>query len=104
MIGARDVFALVVAFAGAPAATAFASVVADGDEIGVKTVQLIGLPLPIESGLVFRPMAMMHFAMLPATLTSYLGALPDGEVLGASFVIRRGWLLSGASGRCSKAV
>jgi hypothetical protein len=33
-----------------------------------------------------------------------LGALLDGEALGASFVIGRGWLLSGASCRCSKAV
>jgi hypothetical protein len=41
MIGARGVFALVVAFAGAPAATAFANVVTDWDEIGVKTVQPI---------------------------------------------------------------
>jgi hypothetical protein len=52
----------------------------------VKTVQTIGLPLPMEPGLVFR---VIHLAMLPVTLTSYLGALPD-EALGTSFVIRRG--------------
>jgi hypothetical protein len=125
MIGARGLFALVVALAGVPAATAFANVVTDWDEIGVKTVQPIGLPLPIKPGLLFRAMAMMHLAMfnavnaiepryqrykfqskaeldaseeaaaasaaanvlagivpnadLPATLTSYLAALPDGD-------------------------
>jgi hypothetical protein len=51
--------------AGAPAATAFASVVTDWDEIGVKTVQPIGLP-PIKPGLLFRAMAMMHLAMFNA--------------------------------------
>lgn len=34
-------FAFVVAFAGTPAATVFANVVIDWDEIGVKTVQPI---------------------------------------------------------------
>jgi hypothetical protein len=65
MIGAR-LFALIVALAGEPAATATANVVTDWDEIGVKTVQPIGLPLPIKPGLLFRAMAMMHLAVFNA--------------------------------------
>lgn len=42
-------FAFVVAFAGTPAATVFANVVIDWDEIGVKTVQPIWFAA--ESGL-----------------------------------------------------
>jgi hypothetical protein len=66
MIRTRGVFALVVALAGTPAATATANVVTDWDEIGVKTVQPIGSPLPIKPGLLFRAMAMMHLAMFNA--------------------------------------
>ncbi len=66
MIGTRGLFALVVALAATPAATATANVVTDWDEIGVKTVQPIGLPLPIKPGLLFRAMAMMHLAMFNA--------------------------------------
>jgi hypothetical protein len=66
MIGARGLFALIVALAGAPAATASANVVTDWDEIGVKTVQPIGLPLPIKPGLLFRATAMMHLAVFNA--------------------------------------
>jgi hypothetical protein len=66
MIRTRGVFALVVALAGTPAATATANVVTDWDEIGVKTVQPVGSPLPIKPGLLFRAMAMMHLAMFNA--------------------------------------
>jgi hypothetical protein len=66
VIRTGGLFALVVALAGAPAATASANVVTDWDEIGVKTVQPIGLPLPIKPGLLFRAMAMMHLAMFNA--------------------------------------
>jgi hypothetical protein len=65
LIGAR-LFALIVALAGEPAVTASANVVTDWDEIGVKTVQPIGLPLPIKPGLLFRAMAMMHLAVFNA--------------------------------------
>ena len=61
MIRARGLFALIVALAGVP--TASANVVTDWDEIGVKTVQPIGSPPPIKPGLLFRAMAMMHPAM-----------------------------------------
>jgi hypothetical protein len=66
MMGAWGLFALIVALAGAPAATASANVVTDWDEIGVKTVQPIGSPLPIKPGLLFRAMAMMHLAVFNA--------------------------------------
>src|SRR5271166_6628168 len=66
MIRTRGVFALVVALAGTPAATATADVVTDWDDIGVKSVQPIGLPPPIKPGLLFRAMAMMHLAMFNA--------------------------------------
>jgi hypothetical protein len=66
MIRTRCLLALVVALAGTLAATATANVVSDWDEIGVKTVQPIGLPPPIKPGLLFRAMAMMHLAMFNA--------------------------------------
>jgi hypothetical protein len=66
MIRARGLFALIVALAGVPAATASANVVTDWDEIGVKTVQPNNLPTPIKPGLLFRAMAMMHLAVFNA--------------------------------------
>jgi hypothetical protein len=66
MIGRCGLIALIAALAAAPAATASANVVADWDDIGVKTVQPIGLSLPIKPGLLFRAMAMMHLAMFNA--------------------------------------
>jgi hypothetical protein len=66
MIKTRALFALVAALAAAPAGAAAANVVTDWDEVGVKTVQPIGLPPPIKPGLLFRAMAMMHLAMFNA--------------------------------------
>jgi hypothetical protein len=66
MIQARGLFALIVALAGVPAATASANVVTDWDEIGIKTVQPNNLPPPIKPGLLFRAMAMMHLAVFNA--------------------------------------
>jgi hypothetical protein len=63
MMSKRCVLALVAAFICPAGLTASANVVTDWDEIGVKTVQPIGLPPPINPGLLFRAMAMMHLAM-----------------------------------------
>ena len=52
--------------AGAPTTTASANVITDWDEVGVKTIQPIGVPPPINPGLFFRTMAMIHLAMLNA--------------------------------------
>ena len=62
----RVVFAMLVAFAGLPMVAASANVITDWDEIGVKTVQPVGLPPPINPSLFFRAMAMMHVAMFNA--------------------------------------
>jgi len=61
--GSLVLFALLL---GAPATTTFANVITDWDEIGVKTVQPVGMPPPINPGLTFRAMAMMHIAMFDA--------------------------------------
>src|SRR5271169_5835006 len=61
--GSLVLFALLL---GAPATTTFANVITDWDEIGVKTVQPVGVPPPINPGLTFRAMAMMHLAMFNA--------------------------------------
>src|SRR5271156_5377123 len=66
MMQHRGLLALVVVLAGAPTVTASANVITDWDEIGVKTVQPIGVPPPINPGLFFRAMAMMHVAMFNA--------------------------------------
>ena len=66
MVSSRGLLALVAALAWASAGTALANVVTDWDEIGVKTVQPIGSPPPINPGLFFRAMAMMHLAMFNA--------------------------------------
>src|ERR1700722_14652201 len=66
MMQHRGLLALVVVLAGAPTATASANVITDWDEIGVKTVQPVGAPPPINPGLFFRAMAMMHLAMFNA--------------------------------------
>ena len=66
MMQHRGLLALVVVLAGAPPVTASANVITDWDEIGVKTVQPIGAPPPINPGLFFRAMAMMHIAMFNA--------------------------------------
>jgi PAP2 superfamily len=65
MIQNRVLFALMLVLAGAPTTTS-ANVITDWDEIGVKTVQPIGAPPPINPGLTFRAMAMMHVAMFNA--------------------------------------
>ena len=62
----RGLLALVALLAGAQPVTASANVITDWDEIGVKTVQPIGAPPPINPGLFFRAMAMMHIAMFNA--------------------------------------
>jgi hypothetical protein len=66
MMRSRVVFAMLVAFAGLPMVAASANVITDWDEIGVKTVQPVGLPPPISPSLFFRAMAMMHVAMFNA--------------------------------------
>jgi hypothetical protein len=66
MMQHRGLLALVVVLAGAPTVTASANVITDWDEIGVKIVQPIGAPPPINPGLFFRAMAMMHIAMFNA--------------------------------------
>ena len=66
MMQHRGLLVLVVVLAGAPTVTASANVITDWDEIGVKTVQPIGAPPPINPGLFFRAMAMMHIAMFNA--------------------------------------
>ena len=58
--------ALVTVLAWAATSIASANVVTDWDEIGVKTVQPIGLPPATNPGLLFRAMAMMHIAMFNA--------------------------------------
>jgi len=62
----RGLLVLVAALAGAPTTTASANVITDWDEVGVKTIQPIGVPPPINPGLFFRTMAMIHLAMLNA--------------------------------------
>jgi hypothetical protein len=57
---------LMVILWGAATEKASANVITDWDEIGVKTVQPIGLPPPINPGLTFRAMAMMHVAIFNA--------------------------------------
>ena len=66
MMQYRGLLVLVAALAGAPTTTASANVITDWDEIGVKTIQPIGVPPPINPGLFFRTMAMMHLAMFNA--------------------------------------
>ena len=66
MMQYRGLLVLVAALAGAPTTTASANVITDWDEVGVKTIQPIGVPPPINPGLFFRTMAMMHLAMLNA--------------------------------------
>ena len=66
MMQHRGLLALVALLAGAQPVTASANVITDWDEIGVKTVQPIGAPPPINPGLFFRAMAMMHIAMFNA--------------------------------------
>ena len=66
MMQHRGLLVLMVVLAGAPTVTASANVITDWDEIGVKTVQPIGAPPPINPGLFFRAMAMMHIAMFNA--------------------------------------
>lgn len=48
-----SLLALLVVLAGAPTGTASANVITDWDEIGVKTVQPVGVPPPINPGLTF---------------------------------------------------
>ena len=75
-----SLLALVVVLAGAPTGTASANVITDWDEIGVKTVQPVGVPPPINPGLTFRAMAMMHLAMFrfnAISLPFSLDARPD---------------------------
>jgi hypothetical protein len=62
----RCVLALVAAFTWAATSTASANVITDWDEIGVKTIQPIGSPPPINPGLLFRAMAIMHLAVFNA--------------------------------------
>jgi hypothetical protein len=62
----RCLLALAVLVAGTHSTTTSANVITDWDEIGVKTVQPIGAPPPINPGLFFRAMAMMHVAMFNA--------------------------------------
>jgi hypothetical protein len=66
MMQYRGLLVLVAALAGAPTTTASANVITDWDEVGVKTVQPIGVLPPINPGLFFRAMAMIHLAMLNA--------------------------------------
>src|SRR5664279_1472042 len=61
--GSILLFALLL---GASSTTTLANVITDWDEIGVKTVQPLGMPPPINPGLFFRAMAMMHIAMFDA--------------------------------------
>jgi hypothetical protein len=56
---------LLLGLVGAPFA-ASANVITDWDEIGVSTVQPVGSQPPINPGLFFRAMAMMHLAMFDA--------------------------------------
>jgi hypothetical protein len=62
----RSLLALAVLVAGTHSTTTSANVITDWDEIGVKTVQPIGVPPPINPGLFFRAMAIMHVAMFNA--------------------------------------
>ena len=62
----RSLLLLVAVLAGAPTVTASANVITDWDEIGVKTVQPVGVPPPINPGLFFRAMAMLRLAMFNA--------------------------------------
>ena len=66
MIQHGGLLVLAVILAGTQPTTASANVVTDWDEIGVKNVQPIGVPPPINPGLFFRAMAMMHVAMFDA--------------------------------------
>ena len=66
MIQHRGLLVLAVILAGTQATTTSADVITDWDEIGVKTVQPIGVPPPINPGLFFRATAMMHIAMFSA--------------------------------------
>ncbi len=66
MMSKCRLLALVTVPAWAATSIASANVVTDWDEIGVKTVQPIGLSPPINSGLLFRAMAVMHLAMFNA--------------------------------------
>src|SRR5271167_4771206 len=66
MIQHRGLLMLALLLAGAQTTTTSASVITDWDEIGVKTVQPVGVPPPINPGLFFRAMAMLHLAMFNA--------------------------------------
>ena len=66
MMSKCRLLALVTVLAWAATSIATANVVTDWDEIGVKTVQPIGPPPPINPGLLFRAMAIMHLAMFNA--------------------------------------
>src|SRR5277367_6603668 len=66
MIQRPGLLALALLLAGAQTTTTSANVITDWDEIGVKTVQPIGVPPPINPGLFFPAMAMMHVAMFNA--------------------------------------
>jgi PAP2 superfamily len=66
MMPNRSLLVLVAVLAGAPTLAASANVITDWDEIGVKTVQPVGVPPPINPGLFFRAMAMLHLAMFNA--------------------------------------
>jgi hypothetical protein len=65
MMRSRGLLVLLLGLLGAPLA-ASANVITDWDEIGVRTVQPVGWPPPINPGLFFRAMAMMHVAMFDA--------------------------------------
>src|SRR5277367_6044002 len=66
MIRRLGLLVLALLLAGVQTTTTSANVITDWDEIGVKTVQPIGVPPPINPGLFFRAMAMMHVAMFNA--------------------------------------
>ncbi len=63
MMQNRSLLVLMAVLAGAPTVTASANVITDWDEIGVQPV---GVPPPINPGLFFRAMAMLHLAMFNA--------------------------------------
>jgi hypothetical protein len=66
MMRSRVPFILLLGLLGTPFGTASANVITDWDEIGVKTIQPVGSPPPINPGLLFRAIAMMHVAMFDA--------------------------------------
>lgn len=66
MIQNRGVVLLTAFLTMAPAVSALSNVVTDWDEIGVKTIQPVAPVPPVNLGLLFRGMAMMHVAMFNA--------------------------------------